>query len=330
MDNTLQVRVVDLLDGESRGAWDQCVLQSPQGTCFDRAAWLNAQRLYLKQKIRAVGIYDQDALVGGMTLLEVQHWGIRGARRPWATPFNHLFLMDTLSPQRTRECVSVLMNKILTRYHLVSVTTSYLDPSTGLYESSAHQTRTKATILLDISDSTTLWKRFQSELRNRIRKARKIGIVIREAESLEEFYTLYINLFAAKGRRVPYSKDQFCAFCQAIETSGEGRVFEARDAQGRLHVAALITWDTHAGYYTLSASHPELRKSGANSLLLWEICQRLSSRIRRFDLVGANLPTITRFKSRFRGETVTYREYSFYGDTWLRPGLQLLHRLTGR
>lgn len=326
MSGRLQIRAIDLNDGPSMETWDHCVQQSSQGFCFAQGGWLLAQRIHLNQKIQALGVFEGERLIGGLPLVEFGRWGIRGARRPWATPYNHPFFLNSLSDTTIQDARATLQHFLPARYHFVSIASSYLTSERPL-QSAPYHIRTKATILLDTSNLKDLWDRFQSELRNRIRKARKLGITVCEAGALDEFYDLYLNLFSAQGRRVPFTRDQFDGFCRAVKAGGLGNIFEARDPRGRLHVAALITWDAHTGYYTLSASHPELRKSGANGLLLWEVFERLSGQVNRFDMIGANLPSITRFKNRFRGETVTYFESSYFSKSWLRPGLQLLHRL---
>ena len=126
-------------------------------------------------------------------------------------------------------------------------------------------------------------------------------------------------MFSGIGKTVPFSERQMTAFCRRLLNARLGWLFEARDAAGRLHVAAFITLDPCRAYYTLSASDPQLRASGANCLLLWEIFERLGQEgVETFDMLGLNLPSITRFKRRCRGTEFPYYETTWFSSWWRR------------
>ena len=65
-----------------------------------------------------------------------------------------------------------------------------------------------------------------------------------------------------------------------------------------MHAVAYVVWDEHAAFYLLGGADPELRTSGASSLLLWEALQRARSRTDVFDFEGSMLAPVERF---FRG-----------------------------
>lgn len=316
------IRSIDQEDAAALTEWDRCVVSSPQGSGFFLSGWAVGLRHHLGRNCRMIGIFQQDRLVGGLVLSEFGRWGVRGARRPFATPFCHPFFHESLPDDAVRTAGQALHQYLLRSYHLFTLTSSYFNTAEHAMVDGAQGVTDKWTMLLDLRDLPSLWDRFQSELRNRIRKARKLGMVVQPAKDTSEFYRHYVELFADQGRRVSFSAGQFADFCQSLSRRDLGQVYEARDRSGDLHVAALITWDARRAYYTLSATQKALRHSGANALLLWEIFERLACRIQTFDMVGLNLPTITRFKRRFRGEEIRYPEYAYFAHSWVKLGWQ--------
>jgi hypothetical protein len=318
-------REIDLKAPEAARAWDAFVDQSPQRMCFYRTAWIGGLNRHLGQNNVVIGAYKGEELIGGIALSQYGKLGVRGVRRPFATPYCNSIFHRSLDKEEVRGTTRELLRFLRSRYHIVSITHSFLPVrQTGLScaadDSAEHAgtIRKKWTLVLKLNDLEEVWKRFDSELRNRIRKAQKEGITVAQARATDDFYRLYEAMFRAQGKRVPFGQEQLWELCEELRSEEVGRVYEARDAEGRLHAAALITFDARMGFYTLSAAAPELRRSGANSLLLWGIFRDLSSPIRSFDMVGANLRSITRFKERFGGELVEYPEHTYYSSVLVR------------
>jgi hypothetical protein len=70
----------------------------------------------------------------------------------------------------------------------------------------------------------------------------------------------------------------------------------------------------------------ELRKNGAPSLLLWEALKTYEGKLPEFDFGGANVDAVTQFKSKFRGNRVTYSELSVYRSRVERVALESFAR----
>jgi hypothetical protein len=80
----------------------------------------------------------------------------------------------------------------------------------------------------------------------------------------------------------------------------------AQDAQGRLHAAAYIVWDEQAAYYLMGGADPELRTSGATSLLMWEAIKFASTVTQTFDFEGSMIESIERFFRAFGAKQKRY------------------------
>jgi len=143
-----------------------------------------------------------------------------------------------------------------------------------------------------------LWKDLQQNIRGDIRKAReREGVIIREG-SLEEFLALNKMVFQRQNRPVPYTTE----FVACIDAAASGR--NARDClvaegpDGKLHAGAYIVRSGNTAYYLLGGGDPELRNSGATSLVLWEAIIRQPETVGVFDFEGSMIEPIERF---FRG-----------------------------
>jgi lipid II:glycine glycyltransferase (peptidoglycan interpeptide bridge formation enzyme) len=182
------------------------------------------------------------------------------------------------------------------------------------------------TYLLSIGDLRGLWRSLASEVRNRIRKAERMGVTVRPFSGRPDFHTQFRGVFGQKGGSVPFTEGSFTRFVQQVEELGIGQVYEARAGSGELCAACLIVYDRRRAYYSLAASDEQLRKTGAASLLVWHVLQELSSKAGEFDFGGANVPEVARFKKKFRGRLVSYLEFDHFRSWPERLVLQARER----
>src|SRR5260370_7073664 len=83
-------------------------------------------------------------------------------------------------------------------------------------------------------------------------------------------------------------------------------MFFAEGPEGRIHAAVYIIWDDRSAYYLMGAADPELRNSGATSLLLWEAIQFAATVTRSFDFEGSMIESIERFFRAFGAKQKPY------------------------
>jgi lipid II:glycine glycyltransferase (peptidoglycan interpeptide bridge formation enzyme) len=160
-----------------------------------------------------------------------------------------------------------------------------------------------------------------------VRKARK-EVVVRDDLSLDAFLDLNEMTFKRRGMSLPYSYELILRLDEACCEHGCRKVFFAEDAQGRLHAAVYIVWDDDSAYYLMSGSDPELRDSGATSLLLWHAIQFAASVTRKFDFEGSMIESVERHFRSFGARQKPYLQVSkinslllkMYRDarSWLR------------
>lgn len=156
-----------------------------------------------------------------------------------------------------------------------------------------------------LGDLDAVWGGFLEKIRTDIRKADRV-VTIEPDLPAEAMMDTTALTFARQGRPWPHDRAMVRRLVEAATARGQGRCYGARDAQGRLHAAAFIVWDAQSAYYLLGGGDPELRNSGAASLILWRAIQDAAAVTGRFDFEGSMVEGIERHFRAFGGRQVPY------------------------
>lgn len=155
-----------------------------------------------------------------------------------------------------------------------------------------------------------------------MRKARK-QLVVRSDLGLDRFLDLNAQTFERQGLPLPYSRELVVRLDSACREHHCSKIFFAEDAQGRVHAAAYIVWDEQAAYYLMGGADPELRSSGATSLVLWEAIQFAAGVTRTFDFEGSMIESIERYFRAFGARQKPYCRVTKANSLRLRAALTL-------
>lgn len=160
----------------------------------------------------------------------------------------------------------------------------------------------------DLGSEQSLWDGLRDNIRREIRKARK-RVIVRDDLGLDRFYGVWRDTLTRQGRPDP-SRDRLERIDAACGARDARVTLFACDDADRIHAVAFIVWDAEAAYYLFGGSRPELRTSGAASLLLWEAILRARQVTRVFDFEGSMLAPVERFFRAFGGRQVPYLRVS--------------------
>ena len=161
----------------------------------------------------------------------------------------------------------------------------------------------------DISDVKELWSKMKENVRGDIKKA-QLKLSIDKHVSLDEFLVVNSKSFKRQGIKVPYSNEYVERIDNEAHKRGRRLIIGARDELGRLHAAAYIVWNKKQANYLMGGGDPELRNSGAHSLVLWEAIQAMSGVTRVFDFSGSMIEPVEKFVRSFGGEQTWYNVVS--------------------
>jgi len=156
------------------------------------------------------------------------------------------------------------------------------------------QTTRYSYVIEDLSDTELIFSSFRSNIRREIRKAEK-QLLVKESEDLEIFYRLVQSTFRRQEKEASFSFD----LLQRIDLEASRRscrkIFFAEDENKCLHAGIYILWDQNSAYYLIGGSDPNLRTSGASSLLMWTAIRFSALVTHTFDFEGSMLEPIERF-----------------------------------
>jgi CelD/BcsL family acetyltransferase involved in cellulose biosynthesis len=288
---------------ESDEAWDELVTRCG-GELFHTSAWLDILRTAFDVRLARIGLLEGMDLVAGMPVMLRRRAGFVLAGSP---------LPDIVTPQMGMVCRDPChiprmldgLEAALRRNHVAfcRIVFSTDVPSESLVERGYRLDEYRSPILnLRGKSEDAVWKGFEGRARTAVRKAEQSGVEVTAATDLVFLgpYRDMATAVYAKRRRRPPDRDAFLRLLWSkLAPLDAVRVFLAK-IDGELLAAAVIARHGTTGYYLDGVSRPEFNRLGANSLLQWRAIQWLMSLgIERYDMVGAGIPEIARFKRSF-------------------------------
>jgi hypothetical protein len=163
--------------------------------------------------------------------------------------------------------------------------------------------------LVGLQSPDALWAGLRGSIRREIRKARR-RLEVRDDLGLDRFHAVWAMTFARQGIDPAGSLGQLERLDSACARRNARAMLFAQDAAGRVHGVLYVVWDRHAAFHLLSGADPELRTSGAGSLLMWEALMRARAVTDVFDFEGSMLKPVERFFRAFGGRQTPYLRVS--------------------
>jgi len=156
-----------------------------------------------------------------------------------------------------------------------------------------------------LADLEGIWAGLRENIRREIRKARNV-VAVREDLGIDRFARIWALTFSRQGARLPVSMELLHRLDEACDNRRCRRMFFAVDARDRVHSAAYIIWNADCAYYLMGGGDPELRCSGAGSLVMWEAIKFASTVSAGFDFEGSMIEPVERYFRSFGGDPVAF------------------------
>jgi hypothetical protein len=166
-----------------------------------------------------------------------------------------------------------------------------------------------------LRSTDTLWGDLRGNIRREIRKARK-RVEIVEGLGVDRFHDVLSKTYERQGLPAPRSLAELERLQEACDRRGAGTMLFARDDADRVHGVVWVVWDRQAAYYLLAGAEPDLRTSGASSLLVWEAIMRSREHTDVFDFHGSMLQPIERFFRAFGARQTPYLSVTRMGPAF--------------
>lgn len=153
--------------------------------------------------------------------------------------------------------------------------------------------------------------------RQECRKAMASGFEVEQTNDVPGFLEVYAQTFARQDITLADDAlEQLEAIVRQALDMGFGRLLTCHTSDGEDASMALFLHDDTTAYYHCAANRPELRSSGASSLLMFEALRRSKDELGldQMDFVGVNSPQRGDFKTSFNAVPTPY-----YVVSWASP-----------
>lgn len=245
---------------------------------------------------------------------------------PWIEPSNAKYAKQ-LSQQKD------IVEGLLEQFPKYDTLTLNLDPSfmNGLpfiwrgFDVSVGYTY----VLQSGSDIEEVWKGLLPKIRTDIKKAER-AVKVSEHNDVSILLNQIDKTFHRQNKTKAYSNETVIRLDKALVDRSQRLLLVAEDDEGRVHAAAYFVWNEDAMHYLLGGADPDLRNSGATSLLLWHGIQAAVEKGLPFNFEGSMVEGIERFFRAFGGRQVPYLRISKESrKAALRRLIKELARLVG-
>ncbi len=247
--------------------WLDLIATHPSATIFHHPAWIGVLEQCYGFAATVVGLAGADGLLaGGIPVMEV-HRALRGPRLI-ALPFSDhcapVLADDALMPELLAALAAYRRERQANRLEVRWP----FEEQAGVYRGESlylHQTRLSA-------DPGDLFERFhRTRVQQPIRAARRHGVVVRRAESIEDlrtFYRMHLRTRARLGTPVQPFRF-FRLLWEHLIATGMGHILIAERDERAMAAALFLGWNGVLTY-KFSASHRADWPYAPNHALLWE------------------------------------------------------------
>jgi hypothetical protein len=290
--------------------WDELVENSPIGTIFHSSDWLIFSAGFAGKKLKIYGCFRNERLVGGCSLYISRRFFNMASSTGKMTPFGGILLGES-SSKNVREKETIYNNIIRSLCDAIDAehfdhiefinAPDFLDTRPFIWNGWA--SKILYTYYLDLN--MDFEKNISKDARWTINKAIKNNIVIKKLNDPSIFYDIFSMTSMRQGfdsaMSEKFFKDVFNIF------QGKSEMWVAETKTGEIAASEIILYDNKRAYRWAAASHTELRKTGAPSLLLYEIFRAsITKGIKQINLMAANTPQLAKFISGFNPILVPY------------------------
>ena len=308
--------------------YDDLVAASPQGSVFATSWWLDA---VAGGRWRANAVSEGAGIVAAWpTVVRQTRWGDVHEGAPFTPYLGPLFRLRESELRRREEEVKrleQLVEALGSFAHIDAACNPGFDYWTPLRWQGFTQTTRYTWRFPRVDDLDGILARARENIRREIRKAEKRGITIEDG-SLEDFQDVHVR--TAEHQKIAGAEGYLAALRRIDAAASERnarRILLARDADGQTHSGGYFVRDERWVYYLAGASDPELRTSGASSLLLWKGIAYAAEEGLGFDFEGSIIRGVERFFRAFAGVPTPYSVVRKTPSRVLRYGAPLKRAL---
>ncbi len=312
----------EILEVENPDAWDEFVRQAVGGSIFATHTWLDCARHTAGGEVHCYGCYKNGHLLAGVSGLAQNRKGLKQLKTPLLTPHGGLICapIPSKGPAKLEaewnRAAGLLVQHLNGLYDHVQLAHTPAIKDVREFIWAGWEERVRYTYQMDLSDLDALWERVERRTRTVIRKAEKSGFRMRPTDDLELFRRQYELIYTRQDNKAPVDSDLVQRFVERTSQAGLAHTFLVESPAGAVASMVVFVHGFNTVYAWLAGADPAFNSSGALSLLYWKFFARTP--LKKFDFVGANIPTVAFFKRGFGGDLVPYFVVEGYKNALVR------------
>jgi len=298
---------IDLVPCANEAEWDALLAQRIDATVFHRMFWLRLIAKRFKADLKPYVVMADGAVAGLFPAFVYRRGWFRVAVSPppqTGTPY--------LGPLVAPELQAAVLEAFTRQMKTARV--SYIEirfPPHVTEVPRGFQVESRGTHMLDLRPGEDqLWNAaLNSGCRRAVRKATAAGVTISEGDlsaHLDQYFAMAVDVFAKSKRPPVLGRDDYAALAEVAGKGGPVKVLFAWH-EGRLVAGGIFPFDEQAIYYLDGVSDPGGLQVRPNNLLHWEVIRWACAHgLVRYDMIGAGIESINRFKRGFGAVQVSY------------------------
>lgn len=272
---------------------------------FEEPYWLDA---VAPGAWRAAEVRDREEIVGRLPYVVKRKLGVSALTVPVLTPWLGPWIKEkdgkycnTLSYQHQilQELLAQLPASPYQAIHCAPQFTNLMALSWAGFDLRFRYTYR----ITDLSDPDAIWRGFRENIRRECRKAER-NLEVRTDLSLSRLLDSMAKTFDRQALNRDFLKEPLQRIDRVMNERGQRQIYFAVDAQERIHAAIYVVWDPRCAFYLAGGGDPELRSSGAHSLLVWRAIKDSAEVSKEFDFEGSMVAPIERFFRAFNAQQV--------------------------
>ncbi len=293
--------------------WDKFIDGRPEALPYHTSAWLNFLSRVYKLEWEGLGAWVGSSLVGVVPLVKRRLGPFRLCGSP-------LMLTIASTPYLAPLADPEWQIPILEAFHLIQRSTR-IDYMEFAFPGMLAELQSLASlgytlemcqkVVLELQDRTAeqLWSSLDEACRRAIRKAEANAVNVVECQDagfIDEYYQMAREVYRTVGREPHLSKSFYAQLWNTFANSGMLKVYLAL-YKDRILAGGIFLAYKSTVHYLSGVSYDNSQPLRANNLIQWHLIQwAAENKYANYDLGGAVVAGITRFKLSFGGRLVPF------------------------
>ncbi|WP_430816957.1 GNAT family N-acetyltransferase [Carboxylicivirga sp. RSCT41] len=306
------------------GDWNELLSNSVNVSPFHHLEWLNAYSKAKGESFEIIGCYNENnEIVAGFAYFYRKKYGYKLIINLLGID-NHIIYRERATKLQSKkesyyfDIYEAINNYLDKNCNHIEYTLSYCHTDIRPFKWQGFKSEIRYTYIGDLTDTDTLLKNFNPDVRNKIKKALKLNYRFDCSNSAEEIlvsHQLIKRSLDKNSQAQVLDQEEYQTFCKLLHQAEMIKVCNIYNDETPVATRVIIHNKNQAIDFQAGGNEAYF-KTGLNQLLSYKIFEMLhQNNIGQYDFRGANTPTIARYKSGFNFNLKPY--YHIWKDKGL-------------